>query len=151
MFTLNFLQLKLEDYKDRLKKGEALNQDQLVSLLYAGVEGLKTFWCGRKAGLLKELRVFLQKQCLQACEGVFHKNKLTNYWESVWLLSPWAQSPLLTFMVFPEVKEDPCLSLLCRLSASVLLNFCFLMKYLYAADLYGNAVLEPKPQEFWDG
>lgn len=33
MFTLNFLQLKLEDYKDRLKKGEALNQDQLVSLL----------------------------------------------------------------------------------------------------------------------
>lgn len=43
MFTLNFLQLKLEDYKDRLKKGEALNQDQLVSLLYAGVEDLKTF------------------------------------------------------------------------------------------------------------
>lgn len=34
MFTLNFLQLKLEDYKDRLKKGEALNQDQLVSLLF---------------------------------------------------------------------------------------------------------------------
>lgn len=33
MFILNFLQLKLEDYKDRLKKGETLNQDQLVSLL----------------------------------------------------------------------------------------------------------------------
>lgn len=35
-----FLQLKLEDYKDRLKKGEALNQDQLVS---AGMDALKTF------------------------------------------------------------------------------------------------------------
>lgn len=26
-----FPQLKLEDYKDRLKRGETLNQDQLVS------------------------------------------------------------------------------------------------------------------------
>lgn len=42
-FDFLFLQLKLEDYKDRLKKGEALNQDQLVSLLYVGVDGLKTF------------------------------------------------------------------------------------------------------------
>lgn len=75
MFTLNFLQLKLEDYKDRLKKGEALNQDQLVSLLCAGLEGLKTFGCGSKAGLLKELRVFSQKQCLQACR-YFSQNQI---------------------------------------------------------------------------
>lgn len=64
------------------------------------------------------------------------------------MLSPQAPSSVLTFMLFPEVVEDPCLSLLCMLLASVLLHLYFLMRCLCAADLCGSAVLEPKPQEF---
>lgn len=48
-----FLQLKLEDYKDRLKKGEALNQDQLVSA--RPPQNLQPCQKGR---LLKEVVVF---------------------------------------------------------------------------------------------
>lgn len=44
LYLLNTcFQLKLEDYRDRLKKGEPLNQDQLVSFLFLYLRLLQTF------------------------------------------------------------------------------------------------------------
>lgn len=65
------------------------------------------------------------------------------------MVSPQALSPTLTFTLCTEVIEGPCLSLLCRLSVSVLLHLYVLMRCLYAAYIYGIAVLEPKHQDFW--